>query len=153
MKGESQGRGNSGVFLMGRYEIQVLDSFRNPTYADGQAAAMYGQIPPLVNACRKPGEWQSYDILFKAPRFQGDKLESPGVVTLLHNGVAVHHADPFIGATAHREVGRYEPHPPKARSSSRTTGTRSATGTFGFARCEEPARRAAPRERGMASRS
>jgi hypothetical protein len=114
VKGESQGRGNSGVFLMGRYEIQVLDSFRNPTYADGQAAAMYGQIPPLVNACRKPGEWQSYDILFKAPRFQGDKLESPGVVTLLHNGVAVHHADPFIGATAHREVGRYEPHPPKA---------------------------------------
>jgi hypothetical protein len=113
VEGESQGRGNSGVFLMGRYEIQVLDSFGNITYADGQAAAMYGQWPPLVNACRKPGEWQSYDIVFRAPRFEGEKLASPGVVTVFHNGVVVHHADAFVGATAHRAVGQYTVHPPK----------------------------------------
>ena len=72
VKGDSQGRGNSGVFFLGRYEIQVLDSYDNVTYADGQAAAMYGQFPPLVNACRKPGEWQTYDIVFRAPRFTDD---------------------------------------------------------------------------------
>ncbi len=72
VKGHSQGRGNSGVFLLGRYEIQVLDSYQNPTYADGQAASIYGQRPPLVNACRPPGEWQIYDIVFIAPRFDGD---------------------------------------------------------------------------------
>ena len=113
-EGKSQGRGNSGVFLMGRYEIQVLDSFENRTYADGQAAAMYGQRPPDVNACRPPGEWQSYDILFRAPRFTGDgQLESPAVVTVVHNGVLVHHAQPFIGATTHRAVAKYTPHPPE----------------------------------------
>ena len=67
--GKSQGRGNSGVFLMGQYEIQVLDSYENETYADGQAASVYGQYPPLVNVCRPPGEWQSYDIVFRRPRF------------------------------------------------------------------------------------
>ena len=77
VQGHSQERGNSGVFLAGVFEIQVLDSFENPTYADGQAAAMYGQHPPLVNASRKPGEWQSYDITFVAPRFNGDTLVSP----------------------------------------------------------------------------
>lgn len=114
VEGDSQGRGNSGVFLMGRYEIQVLDSYQNETYADGQAAAMYGQIPPLVNACRKPGEWQVYDIIFKAPRFENSKLTTPAIVTVLHNGIVVHHGDAFIGGTAHRAVGQYSPHPPKA---------------------------------------
>ncbi|MCC6407380.1 MAG: DUF1080 domain-containing protein [Planctomycetes bacterium] len=110
VESESQGRGNSGVFLMGRYEIQVLDSFENRTYSDGQAAALYGQKPPMVNACRKPGEWQSYDIFFKAPRFEGEKLVSPGVVTVVHNGVVVQNAEPFLGATQHRAVATYAPH-------------------------------------------
>jgi len=111
VESESQGRGNSGVFLMGRYEIQVLDSFENPSYADGQAAAMYGQFPPAVNASREPGAWQSYDIFWRAPRFDGDELVSPGVVTVVHNGIVVHHAREFIGATAHRAVANYSPHP------------------------------------------
>lgn len=106
----SQGRGNSGVFLMGRYEIQVLDSFENRTYADGQAAAMYGQRPPLVNASRPPGEWQSYDIVFIAPRFEGEELVSPARLTLFHNGVLVHHDEAFLGATTHRAVAKYSPH-------------------------------------------
>jgi hypothetical protein len=114
VEGESQGRGNSGVFLMGRYEVQVLDSWDNRTYADGQCAALYGQEPPLVNACRKPGEWQSYDIVFRAPRFDGDKLASPGVVTVLQNGIVVHHAAAFIGATVHRALAQYSAHPPTA---------------------------------------
>lgn len=107
---ESQGRGNSGVFLMGRYEIQVLDSFENRSYADGQAAALYGQRPPEVNACRGPGQWQTYDIVFEAPRFDGDELVRPARVTVHHNGVLVHHAVEFLGPTRHRQVARYEPH-------------------------------------------
>ncbi|MEM7310338.1 MAG: DUF1080 domain-containing protein [Planctomycetota bacterium] len=112
--GESQGRGNSGVFLMGRYEIQVLDSFENRSYSDGQAAAMYGQYPPAVNASRGPGEWQAYDIFFRAPRFDGDELAEPALVTVLHNGVLVHHAREFLGATAHRKVAAYRAHPEKS---------------------------------------
>lgn len=108
----SQGRGNSGVFLMGRYEIQILDSYENPTYADGSAAALYGQFPPLVNVCRGPGEWQSYDIFFRAPRFDGDKLVAPALVTVLHNGVLVHNNQAFLGATRHREVATYAAHAP-----------------------------------------
>jgi hypothetical protein len=108
----SQGRGNSGVFLMGRYEVQILDSFENRTYADGGAAALYGQFPPDVNASRGPGEWQSYDIFFRAPRFDGDRLVSPAVVTVVHNGVTVHHAREFLGATRHKQVATYAPHPP-----------------------------------------
>lgn len=108
VKGEGQGRGNSGVFLAGVFEIQVLDSFENPTYADGQAAAMYGQHPPLVNASRPPGEWQSYDIVFTAPRFAADgTLSAPAVVTVFHNGVLVHHARPFWGPTAHKRIDPY----------------------------------------------
>ena len=114
VKGDSQGRGNSGVFLMGRYEIQILDSFENRSYADGQAAAMYGQYPPDVNASRGPGEWQSYDIFFRAPRFEGEELLEPARVTVVHNGVVVHHAREFLGATAHRRVATYGPHPDKA---------------------------------------
>lgn len=111
VKGEGQARGNSGVFLMGRYELQVLDSYENATYADGQAAALYGQWPPLVNACRPPGEWQSYDVVFRAPRFDGDALVEPARITVLHNGVLVHADRAFLGATAHRRVGTYAPHP------------------------------------------
>ena len=108
VKGDSQGRGNSGVFLLGKFEIQVLDSYHNPTYADGQAAAMYGQYPPLVNASRPPGEWQSYDIVFTAPRFRADStLEKPAVVTVLHNGILVHNATAFWGPTAHRSLLPY----------------------------------------------
>ncbi len=112
VKGESQGRGNSGVFLMGRYEIQVLDGYQNPTYADGITAAVYGQFPPLVNACRKPGEWQSYDAVFIAPRFEGKKLISPAYMTLFHNGILVHLHRVLLGPTGHRSLSSYdEPHP------------------------------------------
>ena len=109
-EGSSQDRGNSGVFMMGRYEIQVLDSYQNETYADGQAAALYGQLPPLVNASRAPGEWQTYDIVFSAPVFERGELVRPARVTLFHNGVLVHYDRPFIGATTHRAVARYEEH-------------------------------------------
>ncbi len=110
MKSTSQGRGNSGLFLMGRYEIQVLDSYENRTYADGQAAALYGQQPPLVNACRPPGEWQAYDVVFRAPRFKDGELASPARVTVFHNGVLVHDGAELIGATTHRAVAKYAPH-------------------------------------------
>ena len=113
VKGDSQGRGNSGVFLMGRYEVQVLDSYKNASYPDGQAAALYGQTPPLVNASRAPGEWQTYDIIFEAPRFDGDKVVQPGHVTVLHNGVVVHHRRKLLGATNHRSLAKYTPHGPK----------------------------------------
>ncbi len=110
VKGESQGRGNSGVYLMGAFEIQVLDSYQNPTYADGSAASMYGQFPPLVNASRKPGVWQSYDIVFTAPRFKASgELDKPAVATVLHNGVVVHNATAFWGPTQHRRIDPYKP--------------------------------------------
>ncbi len=108
--GTAQGRGNSGVFLMSRYELQILDSFNNLTYADGQAAALYGQRPPLVNACMPAGAWQSYDIFFAAPVFEGKKLISPARITALHNGVLVQNNAAFIGGTAHRRVGTYSAH-------------------------------------------
>jgi hypothetical protein len=109
--GKSQDRGNSGILLMGRYEVQVLDSYDNPTYADGQAAALYGQYPPLVNASRKPGEWQTYDIFFEAPRFEGDKLAKPAFVTVVHNGVLVQNHRQLVGDTPHAKLGTYKPHP------------------------------------------
>ena len=108
--GHSQGRGNSGVFLMGRYEIQVLDSYNNPTYADGQAGAMYGQWPPLANVARKPGEWQTYDIVFEAPRFENGKLVKPAFQTVFWNGVVVHNRREATGATVYRNVAQYRPH-------------------------------------------
>ena len=101
-KGEGQGRGNSGVFLLGQYEIQVLDSFESPTYADGQAAAIYGQYPPLVNASRKPGEWQVYDVVINAPRYKDGKIETPAYATVFHNGVVVHHHTAILGSTQHK---------------------------------------------------
>jgi hypothetical protein len=97
VKGESQGRGNSGVYLMGRYEIQVLDSWNNKTYFDGQAGAFYGHNPPLVNASRKPGEWQTYDIIFHAPRLGDDGKVQPGSFTVLHNGVLIQDHIPVKG--------------------------------------------------------
>jgi hypothetical protein len=111
VKGDSQGRGNSGVFLMGIYEIQVLDCFENPTYADGSTASIYGQCPPLVNACRKPGEWQTYDVVWIGPRFDGDKLASPARLTLFHNDVLMHHDKELTGPTTHKKVLEYAPHP------------------------------------------
>lgn len=110
IEGHGQGRGNSGVLIMGRYEIQVLDSYNSPSYSDGQAGAMYGQYPPLVNATRKPGDWQTYDIIFEAPRFEGNKLMKPAYVTVLLNGVVLHHRQAFIGSVAWRQVGKYQPH-------------------------------------------
>ncbi len=111
--GVDQGRGNSGVLLMGRYEVQILDSYENQTYPDGQCAALYAQYPPLVNASRKPGEWQTYDIIFTAPRFDGDQLVSPAYQTIFHNGVLVHNHTALIGAMTHRALAKYTPHPPK----------------------------------------
>jgi hypothetical protein len=113
ISGKSQDRGNSGILLMGRYEIQVLDSYDNPTYADGQAAAIYGQYPPLVNASRKPGEWQAYDIVFEAPRFDGQKLVKPAFATVFQNGVLVQNHEQLIGDTPHAKVGTYKPHGPE----------------------------------------
>jgi hypothetical protein len=114
VSGSSQGRGNSGVFLMDRYELQVLDCYQNPTYADGTTGAVYGQHPPLVNACRRPGEWQSYDIVWLAPRFDGDRLVTPAYVTVFLNGLLVQYHRPVLGPTSHKKVTPYEPHPPVA---------------------------------------
>jgi hypothetical protein len=108
-----QFRGNSGVIIMSRYEIQVLDSWENPTYADGQAASIYGQFPPPVNASRRPGEWQSYDIVFEAPVFEGGKVVKPAHSTVFHNGVLMHHRQAHVGRMAHRVVGAYAPHGPE----------------------------------------
>lgn len=113
VKGAGQGRGNSGVYFLGKYEVQVLDSFDNQTYFDGQCGSVYKQKPPLVNACRKPGEWQTYDILFTAPRFddQGQLLK-PAAVTVLHNGVVLHNHFELLGDTAYDRPPAYAPHPP-----------------------------------------
>jgi hypothetical protein len=109
--GESQERGNSGVFLMDIYEVQVLDSYNNRSYADGQAASIYGQYPPLVNACRKPGEWQTFDIVFHRPRFDADgRLTEPARLTVFHNGVLVHDNDVLTGPTAHKARPPYKAH-------------------------------------------
>ncbi len=99
--GKSQGRGNSGVFLQGLFEVQVLDSFDNITYADGQAGAIYGQYPPLVNASRKPGEWQTYDIVFRRPHYEEDgKLKQPARMTVFHNGVLIQDSVRPLGPTS-----------------------------------------------------
>ena len=110
ISGRSQDRGNSGVYFMSRYEIQVLDAWNNPTYADGQAAAIYGQWPPLVNPARKPGEWNVYDIAFEAPRFENGKLVKPGYQTVFYNGVLVHLHKEILGPSTYRDVARYTPH-------------------------------------------
>jgi hypothetical protein len=120
-RGSSQGRGNSGVLINGMYEVQVLDSFENQTYPDGQCGALYGQTPPLVNACKPPGQWQTYDIIFESPRWdEHGQLVKRANVTVLHNGVVLHHRREYLGATdgiggvPHKALGAYgKPHPPE----------------------------------------
>lgn len=111
IEGSGQGRGNSGVYLMGRYEVQILDSYENKTYFDGQCGAIYKQHPPLVNASRKPGEWQTYDIIFTGPRFdEAGNLLKPAYVTVIHNGVVVQNHFEIEGSTAWHVPPKYEPH-------------------------------------------
>jgi Domain of Unknown Function (DUF1080) len=111
-EGTSQGRGNSGVFFMGLYELQILDSYDNPTYVNGQAGAAYKQTAPLVNASRPPGEWQTYDAVWSAPRFAADgRLLRPARLTLFHNGVLVQNNTAYWGPTMNRGKAAYFPHP------------------------------------------
>jgi hypothetical protein len=113
-KGSGQGRGNSGVFLMGIYELQVLDSFENPTYHDGQASSIYKQTPPMANAMRKPGQWNTYDILWTGPRFNDDgSLKSPAYMTVLHNGVVTLNHFELKGDTPYSRPPQYNKHPDK----------------------------------------
>jgi hypothetical protein len=107
VKGKSQVRGNSGVIIMGRYEIQLLDNFDNETYAEGYIGAVYGQHPPLVNAARKPGEWQAYDIIFRRPRYKDGAVVERGRVTVLLNGVLVQHNAEIYGPVAYRQLASY----------------------------------------------
>jgi len=109
-KGNGQSIGNSGVELMGRYEIQVLESAEHLTYADGGAGAIYGVWPPLVNPARPQGQWNVYDIFFEAPRFEGDKVVKPATVTVVFNGVLVQNHKEFLGTTVWRKNGVYTPH-------------------------------------------
>lgn len=111
VSGEGQGRGNSGVFLMGRYEVQVLDSYENRTYSNGQAASLYKQSIPLVNASRKPGEWQAYDIVFRAPRRDAaGNVTTPAIVTVFHNGILVQDHVALKGNTVYTGQPFYEKH-------------------------------------------
>ena len=112
VEGPSQKRGNSGVFMMNKYEIQVLDTWHNPTYPDGTAGALYGQCPPLANACARRGDWNYYDIIWEAPRFDGGSVTKPARVTVLINGVLVHHAKELMGPTQHKKETEYVPHEP-----------------------------------------
>jgi hypothetical protein len=109
--GDGQDRGNSGVYLQGRYEVQVLDSYNNMTYVNGQAASIYKQYIPLVNASRKPGEWQTYDVFFRAPRFSEDgTLDKPAYITVVHNGVLVQDHVQIKGSTVYRGSPEYAKH-------------------------------------------
>jgi hypothetical protein len=112
-RGVWQYRGNSGVFLMRQYEVQILDSYNNPTYPDGQMGALYGQVPPRVNASLPPGRWQCLDIYFRAPRFAGRKLQAPARATIRHNGVLVQRDATFLGPTAFAAIKPYMPHAAK----------------------------------------
>jgi hypothetical protein len=106
-KGDSQGRGNSGVFLNGMFEIQVLDNYNNPTYPDGQCGGIYGQYPPQVNACLPPGQWQTYDIIFTHPRLKNGKVVEPAYVTVIQNGVLLQNHQRIEGPTGHMMVAKY----------------------------------------------
>src|SRR6185369_91165 len=109
--GEGQGRGNSGIFLQEKYELQVLDSYESPTYTNGQAGSIYKQAIPLVNACLKPGEWQTYDVIYTAPRFSDNgHIIFPAYITVIHNGVLVQNHTPIIGPTEYRGFPVYQPH-------------------------------------------
>jgi hypothetical protein len=113
VKGDGQGRGNSGVIFQERYELQVLDSYQNKTYFNGQAGALYSQYAPLVNVSRKPGEWQTYDVIFRAPRFdEKGQLLKAGTMTVLQNGVLVQDHVEIKGPTA-KNPTKYEAHPLK----------------------------------------
>jgi hypothetical protein len=116
VESQGQGRGNSGIFIMGRYELQVLDNYNNTTYVNGQAGSIYKQLPPLVNACRPPGEWQTYDIIFTAPRFYEDgRVQSQARITVIHNGVLVQNnttiwgGTEYIGSPVYKKHGDKEP--------------------------------------------
>jgi len=108
-----QGRGNSGVVLMGRYEIQVLSGYDNPTYSDGTAGSIYGLYPPMVDPTRPDGEWNSYDVFFEAPRFEGSNVVKPAYLTLVFNGILVHHRAELIGSTSVLPLAKYQPHAPE----------------------------------------
>ncbi len=116
IQGTSQGRGNSGVFLMSTYEVQILDSYENKTYPDGQCGALYGRNVPLVNACRKPGEWQSYDIIFHRPVFNGNEVAKKATFTIFQNGVLIQDHVELSGGTGwidEHTITNYEPHADK----------------------------------------
>ncbi|HEY3788074.1 MAG TPA: DUF1080 domain-containing protein [Urbifossiella sp.] len=114
VSGSGQGRGNSGIFLANRYEVQVLDSYDNKTYFDGQCAGLYKQQPPMANVCRKPDEWQTYDIIFESPRFEEDgRVRKPGIVTVIQNGVVVQNHFELQGNTYYDRPAKYEKHPLK----------------------------------------
>lgn len=111
-QGDARYPGNSGVFLADRYELQILDCYDTTIYADGYTGAIYGQHPPLVNACRRPGEWQSFDIIWHNPTFDGDALTAPASVSALHNGVLIHDGAEPHGPTTYRDVQTYDQHGP-----------------------------------------
>lgn len=114
-KANGQSGANSGIFLMDRYEVQILESHRNTTYADGQAGAIYGQTPPLVNASSPQGQWQSYDIIFNAPVYDADGVKHPATITVFHNGILIHNAQTIHGPSAWKRIASYpESHPAKA---------------------------------------
>lgn len=114
VQSSGQGRGNSGIYIMGRYELQVLDSHNNPTYFDGQCGSVYKQQPPTVNVSKKPGEWQSYDIVFTAPKFDDEgQVTQPAYITVLHNGVLIHNHYALEGSTSYTEPAKYSKHPDK----------------------------------------
>ena len=114
IEGEGQGRGNSGIFFQEKYEVQVLDSYQNRTYSNGQAGSIYKQHIPLVNACRPPGEWQTYDIIYQAPLFKSDgSLGRPARVTVIHNGVLIQNNVALKGPSLYIGKPKYEAHPEK----------------------------------------
>ena len=112
VNGTNQNRGNSGIFLMNQYEIQVLDNYENATYPDGQAGSVYSQNPPMVNVCKKPGEWQSYDIVFTRPVFKGKKCVKNATVTVFQNGVIVQN-NFVIKGTTYKKPSYYQAHADK----------------------------------------
>jgi hypothetical protein len=129
VKGSSQGRGNSGIFMQGKYELQVLDNYDNRTYSNGQAGAIYKQTMPLVNVCRKPGEWQSYDIIYTSPKFNKDSMIiHPAYITVLQNGVVVQNHTPIYGTTPYIGKPHYEVHgkgPIRLQDHNNTTSFRN----------------------------
>lgn len=127
VSGEGQGRGNSGIFIMDRYELQVLDNYNNKTYVNGQAGSIYKQLPPLANACKGPGEWQTYDIIFTAPRFYADgRLQSQARITVIHNGVLVQNNMSIWGSTEYIGSPVYKKHSDREPISLQDHGNKTA---------------------------